>query len=37
LGEAISASLRDLQGLDGNTLRTGRREKFLDMGRNGLS
>ncbi len=37
LGEAISASLRELQGLDGNTLRARRREKFLEMGRNGLS
>jgi acetyl-CoA carboxylase carboxyl transferase subunit alpha len=36
LGEAISASLRELQGLDGNTLRARRREKFLEMGRNGL-
>ena len=37
LGEAISASLRELQGVDGNTLRARRREKFLEMGRNGLS
>ena len=37
LGEAISASLRELQGIDGNTLRARRREKFLEMGRNGLT
>jgi acetyl-CoA carboxylase carboxyl transferase subunit alpha len=36
LGNAIAASLRDLQGVDGDTLRTQRREKFLEMGRNGL-
>jgi acetyl-CoA carboxylase carboxyl transferase subunit alpha len=36
LGSAIAASLRDLQGLDGDTLRAKRREKFLEMGRNGL-
>ena len=37
LGEAIATSLRELQGQDGNTLRARRREKFLEMGRNGLS
>jgi acetyl-CoA carboxylase carboxyl transferase subunit alpha len=37
LGEAIGASLRELQGVDGNTLRAQRREKFIEMGRNGLS
>ena len=36
LGEAIGASLRELQGIDGNTLRAQRREKFIEMGRNGL-
>jgi acetyl-CoA carboxylase carboxyl transferase subunit alpha len=36
LGEAIDNSLRELQGLDGNTLRAQRREKFIEMGRNGL-
>jgi acetyl-CoA carboxylase carboxyl transferase subunit alpha len=36
LGNAIAASLRDLQGIDGDTLRTQRREKFLEMGKNGL-
>jgi acetyl-CoA carboxylase carboxyl transferase subunit alpha len=36
LGEAIGASLRELNGLDGNALRTQRREKFIEMGRNGL-
>ena len=36
LGNAIAASLRDLQGVDGDTLRTQRREKFLEMGRTGL-
>jgi acetyl-CoA carboxylase carboxyl transferase subunit alpha len=37
LGAAIATSLRELQGQDGNTLRARRREKFLEMGRNGLS
>jgi acetyl-CoA carboxylase carboxyl transferase subunit alpha len=37
LGEAIGASLRELQGQDGNALRAQRREKFLEMGRNGMS
>ncbi|HEX2115911.1 MAG TPA: acetyl-CoA carboxylase carboxyltransferase subunit alpha [Alphaproteobacteria bacterium] len=36
LGNAIAASLRELQGLDGDTLRAKRREKFLEMGKNGL-
>jgi acetyl-CoA carboxylase carboxyl transferase subunit alpha len=36
LGNAISASLRELQGTDGETLRAQRREKFLEMGRSGL-
>jgi acetyl-CoA carboxylase carboxyl transferase subunit alpha len=36
LGSAIAASRRDLQGLDGDTLRAKRREKFLEMGQNGL-
>jgi acetyl-CoA carboxylase carboxyl transferase subunit alpha len=36
LGEAIGASLRELQGTDGNTLRAQRREKFLEMGRSGV-
>jgi acetyl-CoA carboxylase carboxyl transferase subunit alpha len=36
LGGAISASLRELTTLDGDTLRAQRREKFLEMGRNGL-
>ena len=36
LGNAIAASLRELQGLDGETLRAQRRDKFLEMGRNGL-
>ena len=36
LGEAIGASLRELQAVDGNTLRAQRREKFIEMGRNGL-
>jgi acetyl-CoA carboxylase carboxyl transferase subunit alpha len=36
LGSAISASLRELQDQDGETLRARRREKFLEMGRNGL-
>jgi acetyl-CoA carboxylase carboxyl transferase subunit alpha len=37
LGEAIGASLRELQAIDGNTLRAQRRDKFIEMGRNGLS
>jgi acetyl-CoA carboxylase carboxyl transferase subunit alpha len=36
LGEAIGAGLRELQGVDGNSLRAQRREKFIEMGRNGL-
>jgi acetyl-CoA carboxylase carboxyl transferase subunit alpha len=37
VGKAISAHLRELAGLDGDTLRMRRREKFLEMGRKGLS
>jgi acetyl-CoA carboxylase carboxyl transferase subunit alpha len=36
LGGAIAVSLRELSTLDGETLRAKRREKFLEMGRNGL-
>jgi acetyl-CoA carboxylase carboxyl transferase subunit alpha len=36
LGGAISASLRELTALDGDALRAQRREKFLEMGKNGL-
>jgi acetyl-CoA carboxylase carboxyl transferase subunit alpha len=37
LGEALGKALRDLHGVDGEALRSRRREKFLEMGRNGLS
>jgi acetyl-CoA carboxylase carboxyl transferase subunit alpha len=37
VGKAISTNLRELAGLDGETLRMRRREKFLEMGRKGLS
>ncbi len=36
LGDSIEQSLRDLDGLDGTTLRAKRREKFLEMGQKGL-
>ncbi len=36
LGDAIEESLGELDGLDGATLRAGRREKFLEMGQKGL-
>ena len=37
VGKAISAQLRELSPLGGDVLRTRRREKFLEMGRKGLS
>jgi acetyl-CoA carboxylase carboxyl transferase subunit alpha len=37
VGRAISTNLRELAGLDGESLRMRRREKFLEMGRKGLS
>lgn len=37
VGEAIARNLRELVGQDGSLLRTRRREKFLEMGRRGLS
>ncbi|HEX6980575.1 MAG TPA: acetyl-CoA carboxylase carboxyltransferase subunit alpha [Alphaproteobacteria bacterium] len=37
LGEAIAREMRDLQKYDGDSLRARRREKFLEMGRQGLS
>ncbi len=37
LGEAVARNLRDLRGLAGDGLRQQRREKFLDMGHQGLS
>ena len=37
VGEAIARNLRELVGQDGATLRTRRREKYLDMGRQGLA
>jgi acetyl-CoA carboxylase carboxyl transferase subunit alpha len=36
VGEAVTRSLRELKGLDGGTLRARRREKFLEMGRQGV-
>ena len=37
VGEAVARSLRELSGTDGGALRTKRREKFLAMGRQGIS
>ena len=37
VGEAIARTLRELGSQDGGVLRTRRREKFLEMGRQGLS
>ena len=37
LGKAIAVHLRDLAALPGDVLRTRRRDKFLEMGRKGLS
>lgn len=37
LSMALDSALRDLSGLDGGVLRAKRREKFLEMGRAGLS
>ena len=37
VGDAIAAALDVLRGLDGDTLRARRREKFLAMGRSGLA
>ena len=37
VGDAIAQHLRDLATLDGDSLRMRRREKFLEMGRKGLS
>ena len=36
VGEAVDEALRPLLALDGSTLRTQRREKFLAMGGRGL-
>jgi acetyl-CoA carboxylase carboxyl transferase subunit alpha len=36
VGDAIDKALRDLAGLDGDALRTRRRDKFLQMGRDAL-
>lgn len=36
IGDALAKALSDLSGLDGNTLRMRRREKFLAMGQAGL-
>jgi len=37
LGDAIEESLADLRGVDGGALKSRRREKFLEMGRKGLT
>jgi acetyl-CoA carboxylase carboxyl transferase subunit alpha len=37
VGKSVATHLRDLAQLGGDTLRTRRREKFLEMGRKGLS
>jgi len=37
LGMSLDAALRDLSGIEGGVLRARRREKFLEMGRAGLS
>jgi acetyl-CoA carboxylase carboxyl transferase subunit alpha len=37
VGDAISSALRGLLPLDGATLKTRRREKYLEMGREGLA
>jgi acetyl-CoA carboxylase carboxyl transferase subunit alpha len=37
VGEAIARNLRELAGQDGGVLRTRRREKFLEIGRQGLA
>jgi acetyl-CoA carboxylase carboxyl transferase subunit alpha len=37
VGEAIARNLRELTGQDGGVLRTRRREKFLEIGRQGLA
>jgi acetyl-CoA carboxylase carboxyl transferase subunit alpha len=36
LGDALDASLAELDGQDGAALRARRREKFVEMGRKGL-
>ncbi len=37
VGDAVAGALNALTGLDGDTLRARRREKFLEMGRSGLA
>jgi acetyl-CoA carboxylase carboxyl transferase subunit alpha len=37
LGDAIEDALQELRGIDGNTLKLRRRDKFLEMGQKGLS
>ena len=37
VGDAVADALDALRDLDGDTLRTRRREKFLEMGRSGLA
>jgi acetyl-CoA carboxylase carboxyl transferase subunit alpha len=37
VGNAVAASLAPLVGLDGVTLKARRREKFLEIGREGLA
>ncbi len=36
VGDAVAAELKKLAGLDGEALKTARRDKFLEMGKNGL-
>ena len=37
VGDALERSLFELRKLDGGALREGRREKFLEIGQNGLA
>ncbi len=37
VGEAVARNLRELSGQDGGVLRARRRDKYLDMGRQGLA
>ena len=37
LGDALESALRDLDGVEGGVLRARRRQKFLEMGRQGLA
>ncbi|MBT5414589.1 MAG: acetyl-CoA carboxylase carboxyl transferase subunit alpha, partial [Rhodospirillaceae bacterium] len=37
LGDAVEAALHEVRSIDGSALRARRREKFLEMGKTGLS